>query len=165
MGDEQLSMDLGVEQTAWGKWVDSERRRAQAQKFMDYAGISEIPSEPWPEDSPEIERLDRIVAELFPDLSTAMAPETADMADAFICFMGECFAIFTGAQWRDAPWFGREYSFYDDINPALEYGFADADADTAWGLMKSAIGGGFSRTAALMRELAARYTEDQDERS
>ncbi|WP_433662468.1 hypothetical protein ACQPW1_10130 [Nocardia sp. CA-128927] len=163
MDDEQLTMDLGVERTEWGKWVDPERHKVQARKFMDHAGISDFPSEPWPEDSAEVKRLDPIVAELFPDLATAMLPENADKADAFICFIGECFIRFTGAQWRDAPWFGREYSFYDHVNPALQYGFTDAQADTAWGLIKDATGGGFSRTAALLRELSTRYAEEQAE--
>lgn len=161
--DEQLAMDLGVERTEWGKWVDPDRRKAQAQKFMDFAGISDLPAEPWAEDSPELKQLNAVVAELFPDLATAMAPEIADMADAFICFIGECFIKFSGAQWRDAPWFGREYSFYDHVNPALQYGFTDAQSDTAWGLMKDAAGGGFSRIAALLREFSTRYAEEQAE--
>ncbi|WP_280238433.1 hypothetical protein [Nocardia abscessus] len=77
---------------------------------MERADISRFPSEPWPEGSAEVKRLDPIVAELFPDMATAMAPEKADMADAFLCFVGECFIRFAGAEWADFEWFGRENS-------------------------------------------------------
>ncbi|MEU6828849.1 hypothetical protein ABZ894_09375 [Nocardia beijingensis] len=168
--DEQLTMDLGVpvEQTEWGKWVDPDRRSVQVQKFMDYAGIREIPSEPWPEGSAELERLDSVIAELFPDLATAMAPENADIADAFICFLGELFIRFAGAHWEDYEWFGRENSFYDHINPMLEYGF-DTDGDTAYGLMKLMIedydpddGGMFSSMAEMLREFAEEYSASRN---
>ncbi|WP_330233570.1 hypothetical protein OHA40_14520 [Nocardia sp. NBC_00508] len=172
--DEQLTMDLGVpvEQTEWGKWVDPDRRKAQVRKFMDRAGIREIPSEPWPEDSAEVERLDPIIAELFPDLATAMAPENADMADAFICFIGECCIKFAGAEWMEYKWFGRDNSFYDHVNPALRFDTLDADEDveTAWGLMRSMIefhpedhDGMFSKMAAILREYAGYHQEKLDE--
>ncbi|MFI6172403.1 hypothetical protein ACIBCN_36880 [Nocardia sp. NPDC051052] len=167
--DEQLTMDLGVERTEWGKWVDPNRRKAQAQKFMDYAGIGEIPAEPWPEDSPEVRRLDPIVAELFPDMATAAAPECADMVDAFICFMGECFVRFTKAEWIEYKWFGREHSFYDHVNPALRFDTLDEDVDTIWGLMESVIeydadvhDGMFSTLAEIFREYAAYHQEKLD---
>ncbi|WP_157129000.1 hypothetical protein [Nocardia amamiensis] len=172
--DEQLTMDLGVpvEQTAWGKWVDPDRRKAQAQMFMDHAGISRIPSEPWPEGSAEVKRLDPIVAELFPDMVTAMAPENADMADAFICFIGECFIKFAGAAWIEYEWPGREYTFYEGINPALRFDTDDEDEITAWYLMDSMIGynpedheGMFSDMAAAIREYAGYHDEKRREDS
>src|SRR6478735_3298262 len=84
--DEQLGLDLGVpvEQTEWGKWVDPHRRKEQVRRFLDRAGLRTIPAKAWPEGAPELTQLDGVVAELFPDLATAMAPENADMADAFI---------------------------------------------------------------------------------
>ncbi|MEU2176342.1 hypothetical protein ABZ552_19125 [Nocardia sp. NPDC019219] len=162
--DEQLTMDLGVpvEQTEWGKWVDPERRKAQAQKFMDYAGIREIPSEPWPEDSAEVKRLNPIVADLFPDMATAMAPENADMADAFICFIGECYIKFAGARWIEWESSDDECTFYDSLNPALECDTYDEDEISAWALMNDMINhssdaydGMFSYAAAALREYAA----------
>jgi hypothetical protein len=159
--DEQMTMDLGVpvEQTEWGKWVDPHRRAAQVRKFLDHAGLRDIPSEPWREGDPELARLDAVLAELFPDMATAMAPENADMADAFICFLGELFVRFAGAHWEDYQWFGRD-SFYDHVNPMLEYGF-DTDGDTAYGLMKLMIddydpadGGMFSSMAEMLRAFA-----------
>ncbi|MGK8485195.1 hypothetical protein [Nocardia asiatica] len=172
--DDQLSMDLGVpvERTEWGKWVDPDRRKAQARKFMDHADIRHIPSEPWPEGSAEVKRLDPVVAELFPDMATAMAPENADMADAFICFVGECCAEFAGADWIEYKWFGRESSFYDHVNPALQFDTLDRDEDveTAWGLMRSMIefhpedyDGMFSKMAAIFREYAEYHQEKLDE--
>ncbi|MBF6355263.1 hypothetical protein IU449_12035 [Nocardia higoensis] len=167
--DDQLIMDLGVpvERTEWGKWVDPDRREAQVRKFLEHAGISEIPSEPWPEDSAEVRRLNPIVADLFPDMATAMAPENADMADAFICFIGECFIRFAGATWIEYEWFGREHSFYDHVNPALRFDTADEDEITAWYLMDSMIGyaperyeGMFSEISATVRDYA-RYREEE----
>ncbi|MFI6368097.1 hypothetical protein ACIBG0_35780 [Nocardia sp. NPDC050630] len=170
--DEQLGLDFEVEQTEWGKWVDADRRKAQAQKFMDYAGIRQIPSVPWPEDSAEVERLNPIVEKLFPDLATAMAPENADMADAFICFIGECFIRFAGAEWIEYEWPGREYTFYDHVNPALRCDTHDQDELTAWYLMDDMInydpedyGGMFSSIAAGVREYATYHDEKRREGS
>ncbi|MFE7797200.1 hypothetical protein [Nocardia sp. NPDC057440] len=171
MDDEQMTMDLGVpvEQTAWGKWVDPQRRAAQAQKFMDHAGINRIPSEPWPEGSTEVKRLDPVVAELFPDMTAATAPENADMTDAFICFVGECFNRFAGAEWIEYKWFGRDYSFYDHVNPALRFDTLDEDVDTIWGLIESMIeydsdahDGMFSTMASIFREYAGYHQEKLD---
>ncbi|MEU1546897.1 hypothetical protein [Nocardia sp. NPDC005745] len=167
-----MTMDLGVqvEQTEWGKWVDPNRRAAQVRKFLDYAGLRDIPSEPWPEGDPELSKLDTVVAELFPDMATAMRAENADMADAFICFMGELFIRYAGAHWEDYEWFGRENSFYDHVNPMLEYGF-DTDGDTAYGLMKLMIddhdvtdGGMFSGMAEMLREFAEEYSSSPDDK-
>ncbi|WP_194831797.1 hypothetical protein [Nocardia sp. XZ_19_369] len=156
--DEQLSMDLGVERTEWGKWVDPERRTAQAQKFMDYAGVTDFPSEPWPEDSSEIKRLNPIVAELFPDMATA---KISDWGDAFICFVGECYVRFAGARWIEWDWADDEDTFYDKVNPALECDTEDEDEISAWALMNDMINyspnsydGMFSYAAAALREYA-----------
>ena len=166
--EEQMIMDLGVpvERTEWGKWVNPGRREAQLRKFMNYAGISRIPSEPWPEDSAEVRRLNPIVAELFPDMETAMAPENAEIADAFICFVGECFIRFAGAKWVDFEWFGRDNSFYDHVNPALRCDTHDEDEFTAWGLMDDMVDynredheGMFSYIAAALREYATYHEE------
>ncbi|WP_454195817.1 hypothetical protein [Nocardia sp. Marseille-Q1738] len=168
--DEQMTMDLGVpvEQTAWGKWVDPERRKAQAQKFMDHAGLQRIPPEPWPEGSEEVKRLDPIVAELFPTrAAAAAAPDDADMVDAFVCFIGACFEKFAGARFIDEEWFGREYSFYDDVNPALVMDTGDEeDVETVWGLIGRMIEyspeeheGMFSKMSAAIREYASLHED------
>ncbi|MEU1998614.1 hypothetical protein ABZ511_29595 [Nocardia gamkensis] len=165
-----MTMDLGVqvEQTEWGKWVDPNRRATQVRKFLDYAGLRDIPPEPWPEGDPELSKLDAVVAELFPDMTTAMRAENAELADAFICFLGELFIRYAGAHWEDYEWFGRENSFYDHVNPLLEYGF-DTDGDTAYGLMKLMIddhdeadGGMFSSMAQMLREFAEEYSSSDD---
>lgn len=160
-------MDLGVERTEWGKWVAPERREAQTQKFMDHAGIREIPSEPWPEDSAEVKRLDPIVAELFPDMTTAMTPENVDMADAFICFMGECYIRFVGARWIEWEWVDGEDTLYHNVNPALECDTEDEDEISAWALMNDMINysrdsyaGMFSYAAAALRD----YADDHEEK-
>lgn len=152
--DEQLGLDFEVEPTEWGKWVDPDRRAAQVRKFLDYAGLQHIPSKPWPEGSAEVKRLDALVTELFPDMATAMKPENADMADAFICFLGECYITFAGAQWYDFEYRGREHSFYDHVNPALRFG---DNTETAWGFMESVAahseyGDGFSLLADELRD-------------
>ncbi len=166
--NDQLGLDFDVEQTAWGRWVDPDRRAAQVRKFLDHAGLEDIPPEPWPEGAPDVKRLDSLLAELFPDMSTAMASENADIVDAFICFLGECFIRFAGARWIEYDWFGREYSFYDEVNPALLFDTADEDEMTAWYLMDSMIGydpedhdGMFSKMAAAIREYAGYRDEEQ----
>ncbi|WP_280313541.1 hypothetical protein [Nocardia abscessus] len=170
--DEQMIMDLGVpvERTEWGKWVDPDRRKAQAQKFMNYAGISSVPSTPWPEGSAEVKRLDRIVAGLFPDMASAMAPENADMADAFICFLGECYINFVGARWIEWELSDDERSFYDDVNPALECDTYDQDEISAWALMndminysRDAYDGMFTYASAALREYAADHEAKRSE--
>ncbi|MCP2319575.1 hypothetical protein APR12_004944 [Nocardia amikacinitolerans] len=170
MGKEQLDFGFEVEQTAWGKWIDADRRQAQMQKFMDHAGIRRIPSEPWAKDSAEVARLNPIVAELFPNMESAMAPENAEMTDAFVCFAGECFVKFAGGRWIDCEWFGRENSFYADVNPAVECDTVDEDEIVLWGLIKDMIDyhpgdhdGMFSYFAAALREYAEYHEEKRRE--
>ncbi|RJO79914.1 hypothetical protein D5S18_01220 [Nocardia panacis] len=137
---------------------------------MRYAEIKAIPPQPWPEDSAEVRRLNTVVAELFPDLATAMAPEMADMADAFICFIGECFAKFAGAEWIEYDWPGREFTFYEDINPALRFDTYDEDEVTAWYLISSMIeyspeeySGMFADMSATIREYSSYHDEKRHE--
>ncbi|MGW0246813.1 hypothetical protein ACWDYH_09265 [Nocardia goodfellowii] len=78
---------------------------------------------------------DAAVAELFPDMAAMRSTERADMADAYLCFLGQCFAKFARASWYDSP-VGRERSFYPDVNPALHYGFKGSTDQTAWQLME-----------------------------
>ncbi|WP_330252729.1 hypothetical protein OG874_42900 [Nocardia sp. NBC_00565] len=137
-------------------------------KFLERAGLRAVPAMPWPADSPDVKRLDVLVAELFPDMATAMNSENADIADAFICFLGECYIKFARAQWFDYEWRGREHSFYDHVNPALRWRFDDGgnDADeevTAWSLMESVAMSskyeeGFSSVAYDLRNDYARRT-------
>ncbi|WP_280502641.1 hypothetical protein [Nocardia farcinica] len=155
--DEQLSLGFEVEQTAWGRWVDPERRTTQARKFMEHVGIVRIPKKPWPPGAPEVKRIDTLVTELFPDMETATSPENSDIADAFICFVGECYITFARAHWFDFAWQGRQNSLYDDVNPALRW-LADEDDEevTAWELMEgvtehAVFGDGFTLLADEMR--------------
>ncbi|WP_040712126.1 hypothetical protein [Nocardia takedensis] len=162
-GVEQLGLDFEVEQSAWGRWVDPRRRAARAREFMNAAGLAEIPDQPWPPDWPETPRLDAYLAGLFPDLATAMAPQNCRFADAFICFMGECFIRYAGARWVEYPWFGRGRSFYDEVNPALEIDDADEDVFTAWGHMRDMIGhhtGGWGGMFAYFAESLIEYRGD-----
>ncbi|MEV0355025.1 hypothetical protein AB0H71_03085 [Nocardia sp. NPDC050697] len=170
----QYGLDLGVEveRTAWGEWVDPARRAAAAQRFLRLAEIDRLPPTPWAPDSPEARRLNPIVEQLFPDLDTAMAPQNAEMADAFICFVGECFAAYAGGQWIDYEWPDREYSFYDAVNPALRLDTEDEDELTAWFVMESMIGyhreeheGMFSELAATLNEYAADHEQTKRENS
>lgn len=167
--DEQLSMDLGVEveRVEWAKWVDLDRRVAQARKFMDYAGIQRIPSELWNySDSPELiaeqRSADAAVAELFPDMEAVRSPERADMADAFICFLGECFVEYAGAEWYDSP-VGRERSLYKDVNPALRYGFEGSTDHTAWQLMEIMIENRQQYDGRMFTEMVDMMSEYQEE--
>ncbi len=170
--DDQMSMDLGieVERTEWGKWVDANRQEAQARKFMTYAGISGIPSRPWPEDSSEVKRLDPVVAELFPDMDATRKPENIDMADAFICFVGKCFIKFAGARWIDWEWSESEYTFYEHVNPAVQCDTHDEDEILMWSLMNDMIHyrpedhrGMFSFIAAVIREYSTYHDEKRSE--
>ncbi|MEV2222659.1 hypothetical protein AB0E01_22605 [Nocardia vinacea] len=164
--DEQLSMDLGVpvEQTEWSKWVDPGRRAAQVRKFLERIGLSDLPAKPWEFESPEAARIGGIIAELFPDIETATAPENADIADQYICFVGECFIRYARAQWYDQTRYGetREWTkdvddvpLYDGIEPGvifarLNYG---SNSYTAGHLMAYTVKygfGGFSGMATLI---------------
>ncbi|MFB8279553.1 hypothetical protein [Nocardia colli] len=128
--DEQLTMDLGVERTEWGKWADPERRAAQLRKFLDHAGLDSLPTDLWPEDSPELQRLNDLCRELFPDPETPYRPENQDMTDAFICFFGACFVKYMEGEWVDHTKYGSDKSFYSGgVNPALRYIDYDGDED------------------------------------
>lgn len=171
---DQYGLDLGVEveRTAWGEWVDPARRLAAARRFMRLAEIEDLPESPWAPDSSEARRLNPIVEQLFPDLETAMGPENAEMTDAFICFVGECFIAYAGGQWIDYEWPGRECSFYDAINPALRLDTEDEDELTAWFVMESMIGyhreeheGMFSEFAAALGEYAADHEQAERDES
>ncbi|WP_157101406.1 hypothetical protein [Nocardia shimofusensis] len=160
--DEQLGLDFEVQRTAWGDWVDPERRKAQARKFMDRAGIARIPNQPWGAGAPEVQRLNALVAELFPDMETATKSENAATVDEFICFVGECYIKFARAEWFDFEWHGREHSLYDSVNPALRWlGDETEEEVTAWELMESVaehaeFGEAFSVFVDEMREEYAR---------
>ncbi|MFI6997040.1 hypothetical protein [Nocardia sp. NPDC050175] len=128
--DEQLTMDLGVERTDWGKWVAPERQAVQVRKFLEYAGLDALPPKLWPEDSPELQRLNDTCRELFPDSDMPYRPENQDMTDAFICFFGECFVRYVDGEWVDHTEYGTDKSFYDGgVNPALRYVDYDGDED------------------------------------
>ncbi|MEU1547450.1 hypothetical protein [Nocardia sp. NPDC005745] len=130
--DEQLTMDLGVpvEQTEWGKWVDPDRRAAQVRKFLNHAGLQRLPSKLWPEDSPDLDRLNDVCRELFPDPDTPYLPENQDMTDAFICFLGACFEKYVDGEWVDHTEYGHDKSFYGGgVNPALRWVDYDGDED------------------------------------
>lgn len=160
-----MGLDFEVQRTAWGDWVDADRRTAQARKFMRRAGIARIPAEPWLSDAPEVQRLNVLVAELFPDMETAAKPENAATVDEFICFVGECYIKFARAQWFDFEWHGRDHSFYDSVNPALRWLGEDAEEEvTAWEIMESvadhaAFGEAFSVFVDEMREEYARFAD------
>ncbi|WP_280395543.1 hypothetical protein [Nocardia brasiliensis] len=167
--DEQLSMDLGVEQTAWGRWEDPERHAAQVQKFINDAKLERIPSEPWPENSTEIKRLDPVIAEWFPDMAAVMSPEKSDKVDSFVCFLGEMLIRFAGAEWIEYEWFGRDKSLYDDVNPALRFDNFDEDERTAWSLVKAIVeyypddhDGMATKMASIIREYAGYHQEKID---
>ncbi|NKY86811.1 hypothetical protein [Nocardia veterana] len=159
---EQIGFDIDFDDhtRAWLDWVAPEHRRQQAERFAEYVGLPGIPESPWPEGAPEIDQLSEATARLFPDMETAMSRDRFEAADQFICFLGECFIKFAGAQWFEYTYFGREYSFYEQINPALRYGI-DEDSDTAWGLVSTVVEYGFPEVAAQMRDYAARYERRQ----
>lgn len=141
----------------WTQWVSPERQRAQAHRFLESAGVAEPPVGPWAEDAPEIRQLEAYCARVFPDTPTATAAENTDIADQCICLIGVLFIRFAGARWVPYEWFGRDHSFYDDINPMLEYPFTE-EGDTAWFLMNFLVTHGFSSIAGLVRE----YNERRD---
>ncbi|MBF6354033.1 hypothetical protein IU449_05615 [Nocardia higoensis] len=165
--NEQLGLDFEVERTAWGTWVDPDRRAAQVRKFLDYAGLGGIPAGPWPEGSSEVKRLDAALAEWLPDMDAAMKPENHDLVDAFVCFMGECFIRFAGARWVDWHSWDDENSFYDHVNPAVECDTSDEDELGMWVLVKDmqkydpeVDDGMFSYFASALREYSG-YHDDK----
>jgi len=161
--DEILTMAPGGEALettpVWTAWVAPKRQRAQARKFLESAGLAEVPGCPWAEDAPEVRQLDAYCARIFPDMPTAMAAENTEIADQCICLIGTLFIRFAGARWAPYEWFGRDHSFYDDINPMLEYPFTE-EGDTAWFLMDFMIERGFSSIAGLVREFEERRDFD-----
>ncbi|WP_157171909.1 hypothetical protein [Nocardia higoensis] len=168
--NDQLGLDFEVEQTAWGAWVDPNRRAAQVRKFLDRAGLDDIPSEPWPEDSLGVKRLDSLLAEWLPDMDAAMEPENHDLVDALVCFMGECFIRFAGARWIDWQSWDDENSFYDHVNPAVECDTSDQDELGMWVLVKDmqkydpeVDDGMFSYFASTLREYSGYHNDKRRE--
>ncbi len=159
---DQMGFDIDFDEKtqAWLAWVAPEHRQQKAQRFAEYVGLPGIPAEPWPDGAPEIAQLTEATARLFPDMDTAMSRDSFEAADQFICFLGECFIKFAGAQWFEYTYFGREYSFYEDINPALRYGINE-ESDTAWGLVSAVVEYGFPEIAGQLRDYAAKYERRQ----
>ncbi len=159
--DETVAMVPGVETAvtsrAWSEWVSTERHRARARTFLESAGVADLPECAWVEDAPEVHQLKAYCARVFPDMPTAMSAENADVADQCICLIGVLFTRFADARWVPYEWFGRDRSFYDDINPMLKYPFTE-EGDTAWFLMDFLVTHGFSTIAGLVRE----YEERRD---
>ena len=167
-GNEQLPLDIEIEQTPWGKWVDPQRRAAQVRNFMEYAHLQQIPDQPWSVDAPEVERLDELFADWLPSMDVATSPDNHDLIDALVCFLGECFLKFAGARWVDCEWFGQESSFYDEVNPSVVCDTPDEDEIVMWSLVEDMINyhpegynGMFSYFAAALRDYAE---EHQDKR-
>ncbi|WP_405167125.1 hypothetical protein OG203_19730 [Nocardia sp. NBC_01499] len=127
--DEQTTMDLGVpvEQSEWSKWVNADRRKAQARKFMDRVGIQSIPDEfSWFGDVED--SANAALSEAFPDAELPTPENYSDLVDTFVCFLGEYLNKFAEAEWYDSP-VNRENAIYKNINPALRYrGSEDATA-------------------------------------
>ncbi|WP_040829461.1 hypothetical protein [Nocardia jiangxiensis] len=164
--DEQLGMDLGVpvERTAWARWVDPDRRGGQLRKFLDRIGLPDLPEQAWEFESAEASRIGEVIAEVFPDIETATAPENADLADQLVCFVGECFVRYAGAQWYDQARYSQtrewtddlEYvSLYEGIEPAVAFTAESGDSSsyTAGYLVSYTVMygfGGFTGTATLI---------------
>ena len=85
-----------------------------------------------------------------------MSRDRVEAADQFTRFLGECFIAHAGGLWFDYAFFGRKYSFYEEINPALRYGI-DEDSDTAWRLVQTAVENGFPAVAEQLRDYPAQY--------
>ncbi|MEW1739350.1 hypothetical protein AB0346_25715 [Nocardia beijingensis] len=137
--DEQLTIDLGVpvERTEWGKWVDPERRAAQVRKFLDRAGFSALPPEPWDFESDEAVQVSDMIVKMLPDVEAITLPENSDIVDQLVCFIGECFIRYLDARWLDLTDMPPGYndcegaSIYDDIRPGVAFKFEDWNTCTA----------------------------------
>ncbi|MEV6555634.1 hypothetical protein AB0M22_07955 [Nocardia sp. NPDC051756] len=119
MADEQMSMDLGVpvEPSDWARWVNVDRRKAQAQKFLDRIGIQGIPDEfSWFGD---VEKSANIaLSEAFPGMELPTPETRSNLVDPFVCFLGEYLTKIAEAEWYDSP-VDRERTIYENVNPAL----------------------------------------------
>ncbi|WP_280336170.1 hypothetical protein [Nocardia wallacei] len=119
--DEQIGLDLGVsvEESAWAKWVDPERRRVEAGKFMERVGIERIPDEfSWFDDAED--SANAALSEIFPGMALPPAESRSGLVESFVCFLGEYLIKFAGAEWYDSP-VKRGSSLWEGINPALRY--------------------------------------------
>ncbi|WP_330249663.1 hypothetical protein OG874_25500 [Nocardia sp. NBC_00565] len=143
--DEQLGLDFEIEQTEWGKWVDSQRRATQVRKLLNRAELPALPSEPWDFESDEAVQISDVIAELFPDIKDAALSESADLLDQLVCFTGEWFVRYLDAQWcnlTDMP-SGyndcKDMSIYDGIKPGIAFKFENWTTCTAELLAKYVI--------------------------
>ncbi|MEU2104414.1 hypothetical protein [Nocardia sp. NPDC019255] len=145
--DEQLTIDLGVpvERTEWGKWVDPDRRAAQVRKFLERAGFSALPPEPWDFESREAIQISDMIVEIFPNMESVKLPENADVTDQLVCFIGECFIRYLDARWIDLTDMPPGYNdfagilIYDDIRPGMAFRFPDWKTCTAELLVKFVV--------------------------
>ncbi|WP_433566928.1 hypothetical protein ACQP1O_18125 [Nocardia sp. CA-151230] len=163
--DDQLSMDLGVEirhtDQAWRDWSDPTRRADTAARFRDRIGVTGLPELPWSEDSPELVHITTRIDDLFPDMTTATAPENAAITDEFACFLVDCYERWTGAEVANYPVEALDKTLFPsqpDVNPLLTWPF-EAETSTVWGLLyvMTNYGSGFEWLASVLDEYCTSY--------
>jgi len=120
---EQIGFDIDFDEKtqAWLDWVAPERIRAQIRKFLDETlSLPELPDGPldwWA--APLRSWIEEAVRAIFPDLETLTAPENREIADQFVCFLGDMFIRHTGMEWTNIPEWGT--LLYSDIGPSVRF--------------------------------------------
>ncbi|MEV6340276.1 hypothetical protein AB0M12_36810 [Nocardia vinacea] len=120
---EQIGFDIEFDEKtqAWLDWVAPERIESQVNTFVaETLGLTEIGDGPhswW--NAPLRGRVEKAVRDVFPDLDALTSPENQNIADQFVCFLGDIFIRRTGMVWVNDP--ERGSLLYSDFGPCVVF--------------------------------------------
>ncbi|GAA5056594.1 hypothetical protein [Nocardia callitridis] len=174
MNDDQLPIDLGIDLddpvALWQAWNNPTRRATQSGRFLHRISSDDLFTEnlmwslPYLGLSPRTRQINDAIKTLFPDMTAALNPENASLADEFVCFIAEAFTTNTGATlYNDQP-VPPGRSFYTAINPALRYPFTDR-TDTLWELADQALRDGWATVGALLHDATQQHDDWREDQA
>lgn len=152
--DRPADTDLERWQT-WPEWLDfcePDRIDSQVQTFLTDT-IPDVPDGVW-WDTPVLEHIETAVADLFPDVEALTAPGRAEIADQFVCFLGELFVHRAGGLWINVA--GDGDPLYDLIGPSIAFEHTLA-IENVVDLALSAVEDGFSVVTMVLGDYAREY--------
>ncbi|AHH19519.1 hypothetical protein NONO_c47350 [Nocardia nova SH22a] len=107
------------ETVTWLNWVEPQRVQRQVDRFVgETLRLVDLPAGPVKWWNPPLRgRLERAVRHVFPDMEAFTARENREIADQFICFMGDMFIRRADMTWVNVVSTGLP--LYSDIGPCV----------------------------------------------
>lgn len=140
---EQIGFDIDFDEKTqtWLDWTAPARIQAQVRTFLEETlSLPDLPAEPldwWA--APLRSRIEEAARAVFPDPDALTAPENRDIADQFVCFLGDMFIRRTGMEWTNIPEWGAP--LYSDIGPCVRFAGDPVSAVSMVRMAQSAASG------------------------